>query len=154
MLLAKPNPQNYYSVTVALYRPNLLIELKRFLFISFFSLFLSPFIAFLLFSFLFSLSFYFLVLFLSFFCAVAHPLSRHVRTKAGFVLLFELNEKAFLSTSAFLLFLCWCNVVSLCTHSSRRICVVLLIYNNVGCRKVCVDCCFRLLTCAKIEQRF
>lgn len=35
MLLAKPNPQNYYSVTVALYRPNLLIELKRFLFISF-----------------------------------------------------------------------------------------------------------------------
>lgn len=35
MLLAKPNPQNYYSVTVALFRPNLLIELKRFLFISF-----------------------------------------------------------------------------------------------------------------------
>lgn len=66
MLLAKPNPQNYYSVTVALFRPNLLIELKRFLFISFFLYscllsFLSSYSLFFV-----CISFYFLVYFLIF----------------------------------------------------------------------------------------
>lgn len=140
MLLAKPNPQNYYSVTVALFRPNLLIELKRFLFISFsFFLFFFVLVSFhcfsLFLSFLFSLSFYFLVFLLfPFVCSVAQPLSRHVRTKAGFVLLFGLNEKTvcvlpLLSTYFYV------GAISFlyAQRCSRRVCVVLLIYNNVGC---------------------
>lgn len=126
MLLAKPNPQNYYSVTVALYRPNLLIELKRFLFISFslcsclLSLLFSYSLFFVFPFFLFScfVSFFFF-LFLSFFCAVAQPLSRHVRTKAGFVLLFELNEKVFL------LYLCFSPIFMLvqCRFFMRNVAV-------------------------------
>ena len=160
MLLAKPNPQNYYSVTVALFRPNLLIELKRFLFISFsFSLCSC------LLSLLFSFSLFFVFPFFLFSCFVSFffflsfvllpsPFLAMSEPKLALFCSLSLTKRCFCSTSAFLLFLCWCNVVSLCARCSRRICVVLLIYNNVGCRKVCVDCCFRLLTCAKIEQRF
>lgn len=158
MLLAKPNPQNYYSVTVALYRPNLLIELKRFLFISFsFSLcscLLSLLFSFsLFFVFPFFLFSCFLVVSFCLFCCPA-PFSPCQDQSRLCPALWAKRKDCLFSTAAFHLFLCWCNVVSLCARCSRRICVVLLIYNNVGCRKVCVDCCFRLLTCAKIEQRF
>lgn len=138
MLLAKPNPQNYYSVTVALYRPNLLIELKRFLFISFslcsclLSLLFSYSLFFVFPFFLFSCFLVFLLF--PFVCSVAQPLSRHVRTKAGFVLLFGLNEK----TVCFLPLLStyfYVGAISFlyAQRCSRRVCVVLLIYNNVGC---------------------
>ena len=157
MLLAKPNPQNYYSVTVALFRPNLLIELKRFLFISFFSLFLSPFIAFLLFSFLFSLSFYFLVLFISFFLSfvlLPIPFLAMSEPKLALFCSLSLTKRRFCLPLLFSYFYVGAMSFLYAQRCSRRICVVLLIYNNVGCRKVCVDCCFLLLTCAKIEQIF
>lgn len=117
MLLAKPNPQNYYSVTVALFRPNLLIELKRFLFISF-SLyscllsFLSSYSLFFCFPFLFIFLFIFLFMFsccLVFFVSVLPLLFSY----------FHVGAMSFLYAQ----------------RCSRRICVVSLIYNNVGVLK-------------------
>ena len=91
-----PNRDGFISSGGCIYCNNRSFSPGFTAFYFFFSLFLSPFIPVFLFSlFLFSLSFYFLVCFLIF----------------GFLLSCFL---CFRSTSASLLFLCWCNVVSLC----------------------------------------